>query len=90
MIIICNSDIYSVIISFIKIHDVPVISRKYLINLIHKLNLLNNYLPVLVDIKWHTSFPCKKYCVCKIATKKDRIEYYYKNLSNKLNTYYLQ
>ena len=69
-------DIYRYIVSFISIYEIPIVSREFLKGyVIKKWNRLNG-IPVLVDIIWHSPIPCNKYCVCHVATKMDRIEYY--------------
>tara|TARA_B100001093_G_C26706974_1_gene961674 strand:+ start:8 stop:238 length:231 start_codon:yes stop_codon:yes gene_type:complete len=75
-------DVYRNIVSFLKIQEMPIVNKEYLKSyVLKKWNRLNG-IPLLVDIVWHAPGFCHKYCVCKVASTIDRLEYY--NIRNKV------
>lgn len=75
--LVCMLDVYRYIVSFLEIYEIPVVSKEFLKGYIEKKWRRLNGIPLLVDISWHTGSVCHKYCVCKVATAMERIEYYY-------------
>ena len=71
-------DIYKYIISYLPIYDRPIISRDFITSYIHRRIHNFHMIPLLVDIIWHAPIFCSPFCVCKVASKQDRIDYYIK------------
>jgi hypothetical protein len=71
-----NQDVYSHIVSYLKIIDTPIISRNFIKGYVMKKLQRLNGIPVLVDILWHSPGFCHKYCICGVVGEKERLEYY--------------
>ena len=64
-------DLIRYIFSFLE--DIPRISRDFL----HHLPKSEKRILLLSDIYIHGGSPCfGRYCICKVVTKHDRLEYY--------------
>ena len=72
--------LYRNIVSYIPLIDQPIVSRMSLKTYVQiKIDRLQAK-PMLVDVLWHAPMFCSRYCVCKVASNIDRIEYYNKRL----------
>ena len=83
--LVCMLDVYRYIVSFLEIYEIPVVSKEFLKGYIEKKWRRLNGIPLLVAISWHTGSVCHKYCVCKVANDRERIDYYYLRKYRKYN-----
>lgn len=74
-----NDYYYKIIRSFIKLKDMKILNKMDMWILCKKKFYKNKFLNIHILI--HMGSPCFRYCICKILSKEDCIEFYESNFS---------
>ena len=74
-----NDHYYDMIVSYLPLHEQPIIQRKhrYLLGIKKKMT----YLPLYVNIILHSGSTCFRYCVCRVIDETEKYEYYQRVVS---------